>query len=136
MVQALDPDARSLRHAAHHDAEGFLAGELERRRALRYPPFSHLVRVVCAAAESGPERGAAAAVADRVRAALEARGGGAPEVLGPAALFRLKGRERAQVLVKSGSRAAAGAVVRRAVEAAASDRTHRGVAFSVDVDPL
>src|ERR671920_2197397 len=28
LVQALDPDARALRHAAAHDAEGFLAGEL------------------------------------------------------------------------------------------------------------
>src|SRR5205085_11817503 len=30
IVQALDPGARALRHAAQHDAEGFLAGELER----------------------------------------------------------------------------------------------------------
>ena len=27
--------------------DGFLAGELERRRALRYPPFADLIRVVC-----------------------------------------------------------------------------------------
>ena len=34
VVQALDPDVRALRHAAEHDAEGFLAGELARREAL------------------------------------------------------------------------------------------------------
>ena len=39
IVQSLDIDARSLRHAAAHDAEGFLTGELERRELLRYPPF-------------------------------------------------------------------------------------------------
>ncbi len=39
IVQALEPDARSLRHAAAHDAEGFVSGELERRRLLRYPPY-------------------------------------------------------------------------------------------------
>src|SRR5204862_1252993 len=42
IVQALDPAARALRYAAAHDAEGFVTGELERRRALRYPPFSTL----------------------------------------------------------------------------------------------
>src|SRR5437867_2154151 len=50
IVQALDPEARALRHAAAHDAEGFLAGELERRRALRYPPFAHLIPIVCSSA--------------------------------------------------------------------------------------
>ena len=39
IVQALDPGARALRHAARHDADRFLNGELERREALGYPPF-------------------------------------------------------------------------------------------------
>ena len=132
IVQALDPGARSLRHAAAHDAEGFLAGELERRRALRYPPFAHLIRLVCSAREPGPEMDAAEAVHERL-----APPGAA--VLGPAPLFRLKGRERAQLLVKApageDSRAAAVRSVRRAVEAVAGDRTRGGVSFSVDVDP-
>ena len=52
LVQTIAPEARSIVHAARHDSDGFLAGELERRRALRYPPFSHLIRVVCAAVEA------------------------------------------------------------------------------------
>jgi primosomal protein N' (replication factor Y) len=130
IVQALDTEARALRHAAAHDAEGFLHGELQRRELLRYPPFGHLVRVVCSAREPGPEAAAAAAVAERLRDAPVS-------VLGPAPLFRLKGRERAQVLVKSpaGDRAGAARAVRRAVESAAADRTLRGAAFAVDVDP-
>ena len=135
VVQALDPGARALRHAAEHDADGFAAGELERRRALSYPPFAHLVRVVCSALEPGPERTAAAAIAERVRGALGEGATGAATVLGPAPLFRRRGRERAQVLVKAADRSAAGEAVRRAVEAAAGDRAHRGVSFSVDVDP-
>ena len=47
LVQTIAPEARSILHAARHDSDGFLTGELERRRALRYPPFSHLVRIVC-----------------------------------------------------------------------------------------
>src|ERR671936_2053497 len=60
IVQALDPEARALRHAAAHDSEGFLAGELERRRALSYPPFGNLIRIVCTSPEPGPDSTAAA----------------------------------------------------------------------------
>ena len=55
--------------------------------------------------------------------------------LGPAPLFRLRGRERSQVVVKASERAAAVAAVDAAVRAAAADRAHRHAAFSVDVDP-
>ena len=128
VVQALDPGARALRHAARHDADGFLAGELARREALRYPPFGHLIRVVCSSPEPGPEAPAAAAVRERIEAPDA-------EVLGPAPLFRRAGRERSQVLVKATRRAPAVAAVRRAVEATAADRGHRGTSFAVDVDP-
>ena len=49
LVQTLAPDADAIRHAARHDAPGFLAGELSRREALGYPPFSNLIRVQTAA---------------------------------------------------------------------------------------
>jgi primosomal protein N' (replication factor Y) (superfamily II helicase) len=134
LVQALDADARALRFAARHDAEGFLADELSRRELLGYPPFAQLVRVVCASREPGPEAAAAAALRERIAAA-----NAGVRLLGPAPLFRLKGRERAQLLVKAppdgAPRAAAVRAVRHAVEAVSADRSHRGVAFSVDVDP-
>jgi primosomal protein N' (replication factor Y) len=128
VVQALDPEARSLRHAAAHDSEGFLAGELERRRVLRYPPFGHLIRIVCSSPEQGPET----AAAEALRALIDLPEAG---VLGPAPLFRLQGRERSQLVVKAQDRAGAVTAVRRAVEAIAADRAHRGVALAVDVDP-
>ena len=56
-------------------------------------------------------------------------------MLGPAPLFRLRGRERFQVVVKTGDRAEAVRATGAAVEAAARDKAHRDVAFSVDVDP-
>jgi len=56
-------------------------------------------------------------------------------VLGPAPLFRLRGKDRFQVVVKTTEREAAIGVTGAAVEAAARDREHRDVAFSVDVDP-
>jgi primosomal protein N' (replication factor Y) (superfamily II helicase) len=128
LVQALDPDARALQHAAVHDSEGFVAGELPRREAFAYPPYGHLIRVVFSAAEPGPEQAAAEAVRERVAAA------GVP-VLGPAPLFRRQARVRAQLVVRSRDRDPAIVAVREAVEAVAGDRAHRAVAFAVDVDP-
>jgi primosomal protein N' (replication factor Y) (superfamily II helicase) len=130
LVQTLAPDARSIALAARHDAETFVAGELEWRRALRYPPFSTLVRIVCSAPAGD---GAAQAAAAAVRARLD--GGAAGAALGPAPLFRLRGRERSQVVVKASERRAAVAAIDAAVQAVAGERRGRGVSFSVDVDP-
>jgi primosomal protein N' (replication factor Y) len=132
LVQAIAPKARAITHAARHDSEGFLAGELQRRAALRYPPFAHLIRIVCAAPEAARAQAAAGAVRDGMAERI------APDlasVLGPAALFRLRGRERRMLLVKAIDRGAAVGCVGAAVQRAASAREHAGVSFSVDVDP-
>ncbi|HEU4974305.1 MAG TPA: primosomal protein N' [Baekduia sp.] len=123
IVQTIDPDAPAIAFAARHDSDGFLAEELERRRFLRYPPFSTLIRVVCAAEAPGAAQAAAAAVHARL-----------PGALGPAPLFRLRGRERSQVVVKGADRRAAIDQVDAAVREVSGDRAHRGVAFVVDVD--
>lgn len=123
IVQTADPSAECLHHAAAHDAEAFLGEELARRRLLSYPPFATLIRVVCSSEEAGREL----AAAEAIRARIE----GVP-VLGPAALFRLKGRERAQLVIKAADRGAAVRVVRQAVEA---EHARNGVNFAVDVDP-
>jgi primosomal protein N' (replication factor Y) (superfamily II helicase) len=132
LVQTIAPEARAIVHAAQHDSEGYLKGELERRAALRYPPFAHLIRVVCAA----PEAARAQAAASAVRAGMGDRM--TPDlvsVLGPAALFRLRGKERRVLLVKAADRGVAVRGVGAAVQRAASAREHAGVSFSVDVDP-
>jgi primosomal protein N' (replication factor Y) len=128
VVQALEPQARALMHAARHDASGFLADELPRREAFAYPPYGHLIRVVCSAEKQGPEHEAAVAVRELIEAA------GVP-VLGPAPLFRRQARHRAQLVVRSREREPAIAAVRVAVEAVAGDRGHAAAAFAVDVDP-
>jgi primosomal protein N' (replication factor Y) len=128
LVQTLAPDAAPIRHAASHDAPGFLAGELERRQALRYPPFSHLVRIELTSAEAQTAQEAA----ERVHRALA---GGLPvgaELLGPAPRFQLRGRHRRQLLLRAEKRAELVAAVREAVEGLGR---LRGASVSVDVDP-
>jgi primosomal protein N' (replication factor Y) len=131
LVQTLAPGADAIRHAAAHDAPAFLAGELERRRQLSYPPFAHLVRVELAA----PEASAAEAAAARVRDLLAPTLPEGATLLGPAPRFRLRGRHRRQLLVKAAERTRSVTAVREAVEAAARERVLRGVSISVDPDP-
>jgi primosomal protein N' (replication factor Y) len=128
LVQTLAPTARSIRFASRHDADGFLEHELATRRALSYPPYATLIRVVCAAAEAGD----AGEIASALHAAISV-----PDtaVLGPAPLFRLRGRARTQLVIKSSRRAAAIAAVGAAVEGQATVASRRGVSLSVDVDP-
>jgi len=130
LVQTIAPEARAIAHAARHDSDGFLAGELQRREALGYPPFAHLIRIVCSAGEARDAHAAAAAL----RAMLTPRSPGS-DVLGPAALFRVRGRERQVLLVKAAERRGAVAAVGEAVQRVASTREHANVSFSVDVDP-
>ncbi|HEY0517234.1 MAG TPA: primosomal protein N' [Solirubrobacteraceae bacterium] len=134
LVQTIAPQARAIRHAAAHDSEGFLAGELERRAALRYPPFSHLLRIVCSAEQAPPARAAAQELREQL-SRLAGEEADAAGVLGPAPLFRLRGRERQVLVVKAARRRETVRAVGEAVSRAASERRHAGVSFSVDVDP-
>jgi primosomal protein N' (replication factor Y) (superfamily II helicase) len=132
LVQTIAPEARSIVHAARHDSNGFLTDELERRQALCYPPFSHLIRIVCSASEAARAQAASSAI----RVGLEASPPGSnTSVLGPAALFRLRGRERQVLVVKTAERRPTVRAVGEAVRRVAAAREHAGVNFSVDVDP-
>ena len=132
LVQTLAPDARSIHHAAAHDSDGFLAEELEHRRALGYPPFGSLIRVVCSGEEAGQAGWVASELARPIAAGLGPSSG---SVLGPAPLFRLRGRFRSQVVVKAVQRRMAIEAVGAAVDAVAAAASRRHVSLSVDVDP-
>ena len=132
IVQTLAPGADSVAHAAAHDSAGFLAGEIERRRLLRYPPFAHLVRIVLKAEVESRLEQAAAKLAVELAEALPAEA----DMLGPAPMFRVRGRYRRRLLVKSEEREATVVAVRETVDRLAADRaSFRHVAVGVDVDP-
>jgi primosomal protein N' (replication factor Y) (superfamily II helicase) len=126
LVQTFQPESRAVQHAERHDVAGFLAGELERRRVLGYPPFRHLVRVLV----SGPD------VADATRA-LEELKAGLPEfeLLGPAPLLRLRGRHRAQLVGKTDRPRPLASKAAALLAAAAPAMRRAGLTAVVDVDP-
>jgi primosomal protein N' (replication factor Y) len=128
LVQTFQPDALPIAHAARHDVEGFLTGELERRRELGYPPFRHLVSVLA----SGPDPESVERLLGELRAGLEAAGA---ELLGPAPLLRLRGRHRAHLLAKTDRPRAFASRAAGLLAAAAPAMRRAAVTAVVDVDP-
>jgi primosomal protein N' (replication factor Y) len=125
LVQTFQPDSRAIAFAARHDVARFLAGELERRRELGYPPFRHLVRIVV----SGPD------AQTPLQALAELKEGLPGELLGPAPLLRLRGRYRAQLVAKTDRPRRVAAEAGRLLSAAAPAMRRAGLAAVVDVDP-
>jgi primosomal protein N' (replication factor Y) len=128
LVQTFQPESRAVALAARHDVEGFLAGELERRRELGYPPFRHLVRVLV----SGPDRDDALQVLAELAQGLKDVSG---DLLGPAALFRLRGRHRAQLMIKTVRPRDVASRAGRLLAAAAPAMRASDLTAVVDVDP-
>src|SRR5262245_5969484 len=136
VVQTFRPGHPSLAAAAHHDYAGFMGAELERRRALGYPPFARLVNLRLDGRDAGVVEREARALGARLRSRARALGLGEEAVLGPAPppLERLRGRFRWQVLLR-------GAAVRplralaRAAAAESADLAARRVRLVIDVDP-
>jgi primosomal protein N' (replication factor Y) (superfamily II helicase) len=125
LVQTFQPDSRAIELAARHDVPRFLAGELERRRELGYPPFRHLVRIVVA----GPEPDAP------LQALTELKSGLPDDLLGPAPLLRLRGKFRAQLVAKTEQPRRVAAQASRLLSAAAPAMRRAGLSAVVDVDP-
>jgi len=126
LVQTFQPDSRPIAYAARHDVPRFLAEELERRRDLGYPPFRHLVRIVVTGSDPGP-----------VLTVLNELREGMPgvDLLGPAPLLRLRGRHRAQLVVKTDRPRAVAAQAARLLAAAAPAMRRAALTAVVDVDP-
>jgi primosomal protein N' (replication factor Y) len=128
VVQTFQPDATPLAFAARHDVARFLAQELVRREELGYPPFQHLVSVVV----SGPVPEGPLRVLGELRDALRTPG---TQLLGPAALLRLRGRHRAQLLAKTAAPRAFASKAAALLAAAAPAMRRDGLTVVVDVDP-
>ncbi len=126
LVQTFQPDSRAIELAARHDVPRFLAGELERRRELGYPPFRHLVRIVVA----GPEPGAPLQALAELKEGLAG-----DDILGPAPLLRLRGKFRAQLVAKTEHPRRIAAQAGRLLSAAAPAMRRAGLTAVVDVDP-
>ncbi|MFQ5589670.1 MAG: primosomal protein N' [Phycisphaerae bacterium] len=136
VVQTATPHIPALSCALKHDYESFAAAEISARERVGLPPFRRLARVVIAHEREAVAKQEAAALAERIRAAIEKLSLESSDVLGPnrCVLPRLRGRYRYDVLVRTAN----AAIMRSLLARLTSDGDLRTGAKSttIDVDPV
>ncbi|MGD0586558.1 MAG: primosomal protein N', partial [Oryzomonas sp.] len=105
VVQAQSSDHYAIQYAIRHDADAFYRQEMEFRREAGYPPFSFLACLGFSGTAEKPVEEHAGTVV-RLLVQLKQEKGLRVEILGPAPapLYRLRGRFRRQILLKSPTR--------------------------------
>ena len=134
LVQAVNPSHYAIQCAVTHDSDGFYRQELEFRREAGYPPFSFLASLSLSGTVERTVEEQAEATAGLLRR-LRGELGLRLEILGPAPapLYRLRGRFRRQILVKTPARSD----LRRLIVAWDAARTPLSMVRElVDIDPV
>ena len=140
IIQTLQPDHYSLKHATTHDFAGFYREELEYRRELDYPPFSRIVLVEF----KGEQENEVGNHAKRFSEYLLPKAGKHFIVLGPAdaAIPKIKNQFRKHLIIKSLKIADPGGAYLRAALSQAREQylassfgKSRRVQMTIDVDP-
>jgi primosomal protein N' (replication factor Y) len=134
LVQTLSPDAPAIVAALRHDLAEFARTELPHRKALGYPPFASMIRIIV----RGASPKATLAWTDEIARQLKKHAAAATpaiRVLGPAPapMIRLRGEYRFQLQLHSTDGESLRGVVRAVAGAA---KPLEGVTWTIDVDPL
>jgi primosomal protein N' (replication factor Y) len=134
IVQTLNPSHYAIRSAVVHNGADFYRQELEFRREAGYPPFAFLASLsISGTSEKCVEERAEEAA--RLFRAIKNESKLRAEILGPAMapLYRLRGRFRRQILLKSPTRSD----VRTLVSTWLSHRESTSVVREImDIDPI
>jgi primosomal protein N' (replication factor Y) len=137
LVQTFSPDHPCILHAATHDYNAFVAGEMGHRREHNYPPFQRLARIIIRSKEMEAGAEFAERTANVFQTALKTLASPGPadvRLLGPAEapVFRLKGYYRYHFQLQSPSPGALHKVLRAVLPTL---HPPSGVELAVDVDP-
>ena len=87
IVQTYQPEHYVIQAASRHDYAGFVAQESEYRRALGYPPYRRLARIVFTYSSSDQARQQAGLAAQRLRQLLQERDLSGTTLIGPAPCY-------------------------------------------------
>lgn len=126
-LQTLTPDNETITSVAAQRYEAFYEREIAARKALRYPPFSRIVKITVRADSRANAEREAARVADAIRALCAAKNIPA-DILGPAPAYIAKVRQLfiEQIIVKFGN------IDHNALHAIVTQAAGRAI---IDVDP-
>ncbi len=131
-IQTLSSNHYSIQFASKHDYPGFFQEELERRRALNYPPFSKLINIMF----RGRKESAVQQQALQFRKSIEPfLNKSEIELIGPAPLpiYRLRGHFRWHLMLRGKEMD----LMQSAIRAALEDlKKKTGVFQAIDADPV
>jgi primosomal protein N' (replication factor Y) len=134
LVQTSSPDDPVIRAAARHDYDGFAKTELQHRRELDLPPYSHLARVILRGPSDDAVQSEARRLAGIVRETAERV---TPEVklIGPAPcpILKLRGHYRYHFRLQAAEMESLQRLWR---EARPNLEPQHDVELTIDVDPL
>ncbi len=133
IIQTYNPDETVIKLAAEQDYRRFYEHEIRLRRLLKYPPFTHLLRIVYSAEWEEIVQTGAQATADYIADLIDAQ---EQEIviLGPAMcpIGKIRNRYRYQIIVKCTSidllRSIATYIINRG--------TPKSVKIEIDFDPI
>jgi primosomal protein N' (replication factor Y) len=131
MLVCQKPDHPLFADLLAHRWESFMASELELRRALGYPPFRRLLRLLVSDEKSEKAEATALALGEALEAANRE---GRVEMLGPVPcpIEKLQSRYRWHILLKAFGLQDLQRVVRKALQ----DKALRSARVAIDPDPL
>ena len=133
LVQTYMPENETIRLAAQADLDTFYRKELDARKALGFPPFTRLIRLVFRARSASRTSAAAESFAQGLQQVEQGPDG--VEILGPAEcpLSVIAGNHRNHIIFRSRRFKNLHALVRRSLE---HIQVPSGVYVEVDVDPV
>jgi primosomal protein N' (replication factor Y) len=133
IVQTLNEENRLFDFLKKHDYEGYAEYELSMRRALSYPPYARLARLLVRGVREEKVTAAIDLLAKKITELVAARSGDI-RLLGPspAPLAKIASNYRYHLILKSNNAEAMREVIRSARECILS----RDVYLEIDIDPF
>lgn len=134
IVQTFSPDHYSIHYASTHDFEGFYNEESAFRKALGYPPFKRLIRVLI----KGNNQEAVETSSHRFKEILDKEKIEGIDILGPvpAPFMKLRGKFRRHIIMKGGNSKSMNNLIKNALQHFHKEGRHGNVQIEVDVDPM
>ncbi|MEK6583339.1 MAG: primosomal protein N', partial [Nitrospirota bacterium] len=145
IVQTFNPDHYAIRHASGHDFMGFYSDESSFRKALGYPPFKRLVRLLI----KGNNKDHVTSSSERLKEILVRNSAEGIDILGPvsAPFSKIRGKHRWHIIIKGKDAKTLNRIVRKSLEELKRQRqghsttesalgVNKSAQVEVDIDPL
>ncbi|HUS89686.1 MAG TPA: primosomal protein N', partial [Desulfosporosinus sp.] len=140
VIQTYSPTDGAIIRAAHHDFQGFFWEEIRYRKERKYPPYTHIIRVLLLhEKEDRVIKGANDLGACLMQGMQDPKfGNDELDILGPApaVLTRLKNQWRWQISVKGRRLDLLRAFLHQGVQRFCKGPASSGVILNIEVDPL